>query len=167
MINKNLIWALGIAGIGIWIMACSSNENKKESAEDIIIESKQEEDHPRERRGEPAETIEPTVQVSDLSADVILGKWLRPDGNYVLEIKSIGKNGKLEAAYYNPRPIKMALSEVKIEDRIKVLIEFNDQGYEGSVYDLYYDEPHDALVGSYFQATYGQTYQIAFIRYNQ
>jgi len=33
------------------------------------------------------------------------GRWVRPDGGYVLELKDIKKDGSLTAAYFNPRPI--------------------------------------------------------------
>ena len=46
----------------------------------------------------------------------------------------------------------------------RIFIEFDDEGYKGSTYDLIYDPVNDALTGKYFQATYGQTYQIGFIR---
>ncbi len=32
------------------------------------------------------------------------GKWLRPDGGYVIEVRNIGDGGKMDASYFNPRP---------------------------------------------------------------
>ncbi len=34
------------------------------------------------------------------------GRWVRPDGGYVLELSETKKDGGLKASYFNPRPIK-------------------------------------------------------------
>lgn len=39
----------------------------------------------------------PTVEFNKL-----IGRWLRPDGGYVIEIRNISSGGKMEAAYFNP-----------------------------------------------------------------
>lgn len=101
-----------------------------------------------------------------IETDTILGAWLRPDGNYILEFTAINDDNSLVANYYNPRPINIAMAQVKREDRIKIYVEFDDANYRGSYYDLQYDPVNDALTGNYYQATYGQTYSIAFIRYD-
>ncbi len=101
---------------------------------------------------------------SEIKPDTILGRWLRPDGNYVIQINSIDKNNKIDAQYFNPSPIKIAHAELIPDNNYRIFIEFDDEGYKGSTYDLIYDPVNDALAGKYFQATYGQTYQIAFIR---
>jgi hypothetical protein len=41
--------------------------------------------------------------VRDTSEQRLIGQWVRPDGGYVLELKEIGDDGSLKAAYYNPR----------------------------------------------------------------
>ena len=38
----------------------------------------------------------------------IAGKWLRPDGGYVLELSDLKQDGTLRVAYFNPRPIRVA-----------------------------------------------------------
>ena len=106
----------------------------------------------------------PAVNKKDIVLDTLVGRWLRPDGNYILQINSIEDKKKLEAQYFNPRPIHVERAEGIPDQYMRIFIEFNDVGYEGSSYDLKYDPDNDALVGKYYQATYGQTYQIAFIR---
>jgi len=101
----------------------------------------------------------------NIEMDTILGPWIRPDGNYILEFTKINQDKTLEANYYNPKPIHISLAQIKKEDRIKIFVEFDDVNYRGSYYDLQYDPANDALTGNYYQATYGQTYAIAFIRY--
>ena len=44
-----------------------------------------------------------------------LGRWLRPDGGYILEIKSIDASGAMQADYFNPNPIHVAKAEVKAQ----------------------------------------------------
>jgi len=102
--------------------------------------------------------------VKDVSTDTLLGKWLRPDGNYILEIVKVSDDRTIEAKYFNPNPIHVARAELLQADELKIQVEFADKNYEGSTYDLIYDPGQDVLVGTYYQATYGQTYQVGFVR---
>ena len=106
----------------------------------------------------------PLTSKTEIPLDTILGRWLRPDGNYVIQINSIDSENQIDAQYFNPKPIKIARAELIPADNFRIFIEFDDEGYKGSSYDLIYDPAQDALSGKYFQATYGQTYQIAFVR---
>jgi len=95
----------------------------------------------------------------------LIGQWVRPDGGYILEIKEIGKDGNLKAAYYNPRPINVARAEFsKKDDTLTVFIELRDVNYPGSKYNLKYDPKSDRLIGTYFQAVQGETYDVEFTR---
>src|SRR5262245_48610291 len=54
----------------------------------------------------------------------LTGRWVRPDGGYVIEIKSAESNGKLDAGYFNPKPIHVAKAEATQEgSATKVFIE--------------------------------------------
>lgn len=105
-----------------------------------------------------------TKIVKKVSADTLLGQWLRPDGNYILEISKISEDRTIVAKYFNPNPIHVARAELLMAEGLKIQVEFADKGYEGSTYDLIYDPGQDALIGTYYQATMGQTYQIGFVR---
>jgi hypothetical protein len=95
----------------------------------------------------------------------LTGRWVRPDGGYVLELKEIGKDGTVKAAYFNPRPINVSRAEIRrSEGEITVFIELRDVNYPGSTYNLRYDPGTDRLTGTYFQAVQGETYRIEFIR---
>ena len=49
------------------------------------------------------------------------GRWVRQDGDYMIEIKSVGADGKLEAGYFNPRPIHVGKAEAEArEGRVRV-----------------------------------------------
>ena len=93
------------------------------------------------------------------------GRWLRPDGGYVVEIKSVQDNGVLDASYANPQPIKISKANASLDgDKITVHIEFDDVNYRGSFYDLIYNPQTDQLQGTYYQAVMGQRFDIAFVR---
>jgi hypothetical protein len=42
--------------------------------------------------------------------ETISGRWLRPDGGYIFEIRAVDPSGKIDAHYFNPRPINVAKS---------------------------------------------------------
>ncbi len=93
------------------------------------------------------------------------GRWVRPDGGYVLELRNIKKDGSLTAAYYNPRPIRVFRAEwSRKEGRISLVVELRDINYPGSTYTLQYDPATDRLTGKYFQAVERQTFDIYFVK---
>jgi len=95
----------------------------------------------------------------------LIGRWLRPDGGYVIEIRNISSGGTMAAAYFNPRPINVARAEVtRKKDSLEVLVELRDTGYPGSTYTLMYDPQQDMLSGVYYQATIGQSFEVIFMR---
>jgi uncharacterized protein (DUF2147 family) len=100
---------------------------------------------------------------SDFGA--IVGRWVRPDGGYVIAIRSVAADGKLDAAYANPRPLPFAVAEAKREgDRLKVFLELRAGGYDGSTYTLVYDPGADVLKGVYYQAVAKQRFDVQFAR---
>jgi hypothetical protein len=93
------------------------------------------------------------------------GRWLREDGGYVIEISQVEPDGKLKAAYFNPRPIHVSqAAAVEEGGSVKVGLELNDVNYPGCLYTLVFNKELDQLQGTYFQAAIGQTYQVVFIR---
>jgi len=95
----------------------------------------------------------------------LIGRWLRPDGGYVIEIRNINSGGKMEAAYFNPRPINVSQAEVfRKTGGLEVFVELRDTGYPGSTYTLTYNPQQDMLTGIYFQATIGQSFEVIFVR---
>jgi len=107
----------------------------------------------------------PAAKVEEVGAERLVGRWLRPDGGYVLEIRHAQADGRLEAAYLNPRPIHVARAEWRREGgRLRVVIELRDVNYPGSTYTLDYVLEQDRLVGAYFQAVQQQTFDVEFVR---
>ncbi len=95
----------------------------------------------------------------------VKGRWLRPDGGYILAITAIEADGRAEAGYFNPNPIKVAWATVAAEGAdLKVKVELRDQNYPGCLYKLTYVADKDRLVGTYFQAQMQQTYDVEFVR---
>jgi hypothetical protein len=95
----------------------------------------------------------------------IIGRWLRPDGGYIIEIKKIGDNGSLDASYFNPRPINVSAAQLAIENgKLKIFIELRDVGYPGARYSLVYFPQDDTLKGLYYQPSVGQSFEVVFIR---
>ena len=100
-----------------------------------------------------------------INEQCLIGRWVRPDGGYILELKDIKKDGNLKAAYFNPRPIKVFKAEwQRKQEIITVFVELRDVNYPGSKYNLQYDSKTDRLKGTYFQAFYGETYDVEFVR---
>jgi len=74
-----------------------------------------------------------------ISAERLVGRWLRPDGGYVVEIRSAQVDGRLDAAYLNPRPINVSRAEWRRDGGgLRVFIELRDVNYPGSTYTLGY-----------------------------
>src|SRR5262245_6082234 len=93
------------------------------------------------------------------------GKWVRPDGGYVLEIKDVKSDGLVDALYFNPRSIHVSTAKVSQDKSdIKVFIELRDANYPGSTYDLIYKPENDQLKGVYYHAGLKQTFDVTFVR---
>lgn len=98
----------------------------------------------------------------------LVGRWLRPDGGYILELSQPGPKGVLKAAYFNPRPIHVSRAEWKHqEDQLRIFVELRDRNYPGSTYTLVYVPDRDQLTGHYYQAALGQTFDVVFVRQKQ
>jgi hypothetical protein len=93
------------------------------------------------------------------------GKWQRVDGDYLLQIKNVDSSGKLDAAYFNPKPINVSRAlAVERDNGTGVFVELRDVNYPGSTYTLAYDPKSDQLYGEYFQAALQQTFNVTFER---
>jgi uncharacterized protein (DUF2147 family) len=93
----------------------------------------------------------------------LIGRWRRPDGGYVIEIRGIDAAGKIDGGYFNPRPINVARAEASRNgDGVKVFIELLDVGYPGATYTLIYNPRQNVLEGLYYQPAAGQTFEVVF-----
>jgi hypothetical protein len=95
----------------------------------------------------------------------LVGRWQRTDGGYIIEIRSIDTDGKIKAAYFNPRPINVETAQASIhKEQIKVEVKLRDVGYPGSAYTLIYAPDKDTLIGYYYHAVSGQYFDVLFVR---
>jgi hypothetical protein len=95
----------------------------------------------------------------------LIGRWVRTDGGYMLELSDPAPDGLLKAAYFNPRPINVSRAEWKRPDgRLSTFVELRDVKYPGSSYSLAYQPATDRLVGIYFQAALQQRFEVEFER---
>jgi hypothetical protein len=101
----------------------------------------------------------------EVDAQRLIGRWVRPDGGYILELREAHEGGGLKAAYFNPRPIRVSEAVWSRQNgKISVWVELQDVNYPGSTYRLEYIPETDRLKGTYFQAVDRQTYDIEFMR---
>jgi len=106
-----------------------------------------------------------TIDKAEPDFGKLKGRWLRPDGGYIIAIKDIDPGGKMDAAYYNPRQINVSEAQATWEGgTLKVFIELRDVRYPGSTYTLTYDPKADQLSGVYYQAAIGQRFDVFFVR---
>ena len=93
------------------------------------------------------------------------GRWLRPDGGYILEIRSVAADGKMDAIYNNPNPIHVAKAEAsQAGAALKVFVELRDVNYPGCTYTLTYAADSDQFTGIYYQAALQQQFEVVFVR---
>ena len=95
----------------------------------------------------------------------LTGRWVRPDGGYVLVIDRIDADGTAVAGYFNPKSIHVARAKASREGEVlRFFLELQDVNYPGSTYTLTFDPVTDELRGEYFQAARRQTFDVAFER---
>jgi hypothetical protein len=118
-----------------------------------------------DRSEDPVAATQPTAsQGAAHGFQPLIGRWRRPDGGYVIEVRGIDADGKIDAGYFNPRPINVARAEASRDvDGLKVFIELQDVGYPGATYSLIYNPSQNVLEGLYYQPTAGQSFEVVFV----
>ena len=95
----------------------------------------------------------------------LIGRWVRPDGGYIIDIQGVQAGGNLDADYFNPNPIHVSRAEWRKEDgALSIFIELNDKNYPGATYKLRFYPESEQLAGEYTQPLVGQTFDIYFVR---
>jgi hypothetical protein len=113
------------------------------------------------------DSTDPVRPVSAAKKDfsALEGEWVRPDGGYVIRVGGVKPDGKADVGYFNPRPIHVAEAVASVMDgKAKLFIKLQDKGYPGSTYTLFHHEEKDILVGIYYQAALGRSFDVVFIR---
>lgn len=108
---------------------------------------------------------EKPLQAVVVDYDIIAGEWQRTDGGYLIKISDVQADGQVKVEYFNPSPIHVAQATVSTQkELVKLFVQFQDKGYEGSTYTLFYYVEKDALVGFYYQAALDKTFEVIFLR---
>jgi uncharacterized protein (DUF2147 family) len=116
-------------------------------------------------QGPAAPHAGPAASAAQPALGVLVGRWVRPDGGYVITIKGVDANGKLDAGYANPAPLPFYTAEASRDGAaVKLFFELRAGGYGGSTYSLAYDAASDQLKGVYYQAVARQKFEVAFLR---
>ena len=93
------------------------------------------------------------------------GRWVRLQGGYVITIRAVNSDGKLDASYANPRPLPFHSAVASKDGNVlKLAFELRAGGYNGSTYKLRYDAANDRLTGVYDQVVAKQTFEVVFVR---
>ena len=122
----------------------------------LVVSCGQPTEAPREAASAPAAATPADYQP-------LTGRWARTDGDYAIEIKGINADGKVDAAYFNPRPINVARAEASRDGSVlRLFMELRDSGYPGCLYKLTLDKSARTLTGTYFQAAQNETYEVTF-----
>lgn len=105
------------------------------------------------------------LAAANIDFEKLRGKWLRPDGGYVLEVKQVAADGKMDTAYLNPKPINVSKALAYSEaGQTKVFVELRDRLYPGSYYTLTYNTAKDQLAGVYHHLGLNQQFDVVFVR---
>jgi hypothetical protein len=119
----------------------------------------------KEQSGKVSAAKESARHKAKMDFEILKGRWVRPDGGYVVAVREIDAGGKMVAAYFNPRPINVSRAAASSDGAtIKVFIELRDINYPGATYNLTYDPRSDQLRGIYFQPAINQSFFVAFVR---
>ena len=146
--------AARVTAIALLATSCSESTSTPESTPSATSPS-----------NAPTATLPSPPATNNVSESVLIGQWVRPDGGYVIELRNPQAGGKLEAFYFNPRPINVSRAEWRREnDGLHVFVELRDQNYPGATYKLRYLRDKDVLSGEYFQPLHQQTFEVFFTR---
>jgi hypothetical protein len=145
----------------LFLTACGQSgektRNKEQEVKDKITKSV-------DTNAMPADPTFQKTETKELE-DKLKGRWLRSDGDYLLDIFSVNPDGKVAVAYYNPRPINVESGAWAVKDqKVSLIVVLRDLNYPGSTYTLFYFPDEDILAGKYFQAIDKINYDVIFYR---
>jgi len=147
---KKLLWLISPVAALVLLVGC--DKSTKTSAPSPVAESAS------------STNVAATATANPLF-EKLLGRWERPDGGYVLELRTVDGEGKIDAGYFNPGKINVERAQAVVESgATKVFVVLRDVNYPGCTYKLSYDSKADQLSGEYFQASMQENYQVNFAR---
>jgi hypothetical protein len=112
-----------------------------------------------------AALAQPVAATAASGFEKLKGKWVRTDGGYVLEIKQVASDGKIDAVYLNPKSINVSKADASSDaGKMNVFVELRDRLYPGNYYKLTYDAGKDQLGGVYYHLGIQQQFDVIFTR---
>jgi hypothetical protein len=111
----------------------------------------------------PATEVIPPV-AANIDEGKLLGTWVRTDSPYEIRILEFRSDGNMLAGYFNPKSINVGKATWSKAETVYLYVEMQDVNYPGSNYVLKYIPEQDMLIGKYFQAVEGVTYDVSFSR---
>ena len=106
-----------------------------------------------------------TTRDPQVSFDALAGRWVRVEGGYVITVRTVAADGKLDASYANPRQLPFYTAAATDDHGVlRLLFELRAGGYDGSTYTLNYDAASDQLKGEFNQVVARQRFAVTFIR---
>jgi paraquat-inducible protein A len=64
---------------------------------------------------------------------VIIGEWVRYDGDYTIRVRDVKSDGSADVGYFNPGEINVAERSVSLQKGlVKLFVKLQDRGYPGS-----------------------------------
>jgi hypothetical protein len=128
----------------------------------LLAQRAPEPEEPAAAAGPIAASPAPEAEARPPDPTRLVGRWQRTDGGYVLEVRGVAADSSVEVGYFNPKPIHVASARATGRDGLGLFVELRDAGYPGSTYDLSYAPGPDRLLGIYFQAAIGQSFDVEF-----
>jgi hypothetical protein len=114
---------------------------------------------------QPSATTSAGQSSAEPAFDRLLGRWVRLQGGYVITIRAVDTDGKLDASYANPRPLPFHVAVASRDgNALKLLFELRAGGYNGSTYTLSYDAANDRLTGVFDQVVAKEKFDVVFAR---
>jgi hypothetical protein len=114
---------------------------------------------------QPSATTSAGQSSAEPAFDRLLGRWVRLQGGYVITIRAVDPDGKLDASYANPRPLPFHVAVASRDgNALKLLFELRAGGYNGSTYTLSYDAANDRLTGVFDQVVAKEKFDVVFAR---
>jgi len=116
---------------------------------------------------QPLQAGDTVAKISMKTPDVnqLTGDWLRTDGGKTIRINGASPDGKLDAEYFNPKPMHVGQAEWLVKNNsLVIVVELQDVNYPGSRYALEYFPAEDELAGIYYQAVDKENFEVEFVR---
>ncbi|MFZ2339924.1 MAG: hypothetical protein WAW07_09430 [Bacteroidales bacterium] len=146
----------------VLLMSCDQTKEEKKGNRPANLTEK---DKLYKEAADNVSAADSSKGVDNMLPGSLTGRWLRSDGDYIIEIFSLNADGTANVGYFNPKPINVEKGDwVYSNGRLLINVVLRDANYPGSKYSLGYNPENDTFTGSYYQAVEGVYYDVVFSR---